>query len=69
MESIDRVGGVTFSTALIGTAQIVVEALQVIVNQHLDVTVMRINWNEEVNVVSMTTDSLISLRLFKKPFH
>ena len=40
MESVDRVGGVTFRIARIGTAQIVVKALQVIVNQHLDVTVI-----------------------------
>ena len=50
MESVDRVGGVTFRIARIGTAQIVVKALQVIVNQHLDVTVIWINWNNEGNL-------------------
>ena len=50
MKSIDRMGGVTFSTTLIGTAQIVVEALQVIVNQHIDVIVIWINWNNEGNL-------------------
>ena len=69
MVSIDWVGGVTFRTALIGTAQIVVEALQVMVHQHLDVTVIWINWNEYVNEVMVTTDPLISLKLFKKPCH